>query len=86
MNRGPRRSRRRTRAIALGITVDELESRTPKVAGVISPIAIPPVTPMPAPPPAPGCCTVTRIRQLSLGGSVVVLHRHEGRCPVWSAR
>nr|BEK62883.1 hypothetical protein KPHV_01100 [Kitasatospora purpeofusca] len=32
------------------------------------------------------CCTVSRDRQVSDGGTVVMMTRHMADCPVWSAR
>ncbi|KOV10822.1 hypothetical protein ADK60_37050 [Streptomyces sp. XY431] len=32
------------------------------------------------------CCTVSRDRQITDGGTVVMLTRHTADCPIWSAR
>ncbi|MER8184477.1 hypothetical protein [Kitasatospora sp. NPDC094015] len=32
------------------------------------------------------CCTVVHDRQLSDGGTVVMVTRHAATCPIWSAR
>ncbi|WP_035791838.1 hypothetical protein [Kitasatospora mediocidica] len=38
-------------------------------------------------PPSPArCCAVTRTREITDGGTVVLLTRHAVDCPVWSAR
>ncbi|MFC8452551.1 hypothetical protein [Kitasatospora sp. NPDC057223] len=33
-----------------------------------------------------GCCTTLHSRQVLEGGDVLLLTRHQVRCPVWSAR
>ncbi|MFB6892033.1 hypothetical protein ACFCX4_22300 [Kitasatospora sp. NPDC056327] len=45
-----------------------------------------PAVVVPTPPAPVLCCSVSRERQVTDGGTVVVLTRHTADCPVWSAR
>ncbi|MFJ5071304.1 hypothetical protein ACIQC7_33285 [Kitasatospora sp. NPDC088556] len=75
--RGPRR---RFRAAALGLTPAEPYERR-RTAPVFADAERP--VPLPAPPGAAGCCQVSCERRIGLGGTVMVIHRHRGDCPVW---
>ncbi|MER6947446.1 hypothetical protein ABT294_25770 [Nonomuraea sp. NPDC000554] len=73
----PRKSRRRTLAAALGITPRELADD----ALVFRPAA---EVPRPAPPqPLPNCCTVTRTKRISIGGTVMITTVHQSECVIW---
>ncbi|MFJ5120967.1 hypothetical protein [Kitasatospora sp. NPDC088548] len=75
--RGPRRSRRRTLAVALGIRPRALAED----ALVFQSSA---EVPRPAPPePMPKCCTATRTRRISIGGTVVITTVHQTECAIW---
>ncbi|MFI9329299.1 hypothetical protein ACIGZJ_17355 [Kitasatospora sp. NPDC052868] len=95
-----RRDRRRlhARARALGVPIEQAGRRA-SLRRPARPVAQPawPRTSMPDRDEAPAavqampavpvaCCTVTRDRQVTDGGTVVVLTRHTADCPVWSAR
>lgn len=76
IRRGPRRNRRRSRAAALGTTLQDLAD-----SALIFPSAV--EVPPTAPPEAlPSCCTVTRTRRISIGGTVVVTV-HQAGCALW---
>lgn len=96
-----RRDRRRlhARARALGVPIEQARRRAAPASRPGRPVAEPawPRTALPdrdepsatrsAPPvPAVACCTVTRDRQVTDGGTVVLLTRHTTDCPIWSAR
>ncbi|WP_370066472.1 hypothetical protein [Streptacidiphilus sp. MAP5-3] len=77
--RGPRRSRRRSRVAALGTTLREPGDD----AVLFWPSA---EVPRPAPPePLPSCCTVTRTRRISIGGTVVITTAHQTECVIWGS-
>ncbi|WP_406192419.1 hypothetical protein OH807_00895 [Kitasatospora sp. NBC_01560] len=95
-----RRDRRRlhARARALGVPVEQARRRT-SLRRPAPPTAEPawPQTALPdrdeapaafrALPPAPVmCCTVSRDRHVTDGGTVVFLTLHTPDCPIWSAR
>ncbi|CAN3977532.1 hypothetical protein KPATCC21470_0155 [Kitasatospora purpeofusca] len=95
-----RRDRRRlhARARALGVPVGQARRRVPPRRP--GPTVVEPAWPrteMPDRDEAPAivramspepvsCCTVSRDRQLTDGGTVVMMTRHTADCPVWSAR
>lgn len=96
-----RRERRRlhARARALGVPVEKIGRReAPQRRPVRLPELAWPRTALPdrddirvpaqdvRPVPPVVCCTVTRVRQVLDGGTVVMLTRHTVDCPVWSAR
>lgn len=95
-----RRDRRRlhARARALGVPVGQVGRRIslrrpgpPLVEPAWPRTAVPdrdeaPVVARAMPPALVACCTVSRDRQVTDGGTVVMLTRHTADCPIWSAR
>lgn len=95
-----RRDRRRlhARARALGVPIGQARRRVPPRRP--GPPVVEPAWPRTAVPdrdeapavvratlPVPvECCSASRDRQVTDGGTVVMLTRHTADCPVWSAR
>lgn len=90
--RGPRRSRRLSRAKALGVPLAALDAQRPHVvpapparaADQPSPGLPAPGAPVPARTRDEPCCRVRTERTVSLGGTVFMIHHHQPGCPRWT--